>query len=121
VTVGSPSDLPGRWTGWIPGLVLGVIDAFGLLELGFVGLAFTVLSVMLIAWKGPRRMALAGLVSGAGAAWTILFSGVMLRCAAENAVPGQSCEAGDIGSWVALAVAILIAGLVGSFAVARRG
>jgi hypothetical protein len=120
VTVASPSKQQGGWTGWVPGLVLGVIDAFGLLELGVVGLAFSVLSILLIAWKGPRLMALAGLVSGAGAAWTILFSGVMLRCAAENAVPGQGCEAGDIGSWVAIAIAMLVVGLVASFSLARR-
>jgi hypothetical protein len=120
VTVGSRPKQRGGWNGWLPGFVLGVIDGFGLLELGFVGLVFSVLSVLLIAWKGPRLMAIAGLASGAGAVWTILLSGVMLRCAAENAVPGQSCQAGDIGSWVAVAIAILVVGLAASLILARR-
>jgi hypothetical protein len=102
-------------SGWLSGIVLGAANGFALLELGVIGLGFTILSLLLIAWKGPRLIAAAGLVTGAGGVWTLLFGRVMLSC-----TPSEGCDAEGIGSWVAIAIAILAIGLVASFAAVRQ-
>jgi len=111
---------PSAWSAWVAGLVLGAVSAFALLALGVVGIVLTIVSVLLIAWKGPRLLAMAGLVTGAGVTWTLLFARVMLSCASENATAAGSCEAGDIGLWVATGAAITLFGLVLSLVAARR-
>jgi hypothetical protein len=102
-------------SGWLPGLVLGAVDAFALLETGVIGLGITVLTVALLAWKGPRFIATAGLVTGLGAVWTLLFGRVLLSC-----TPAESCDARGIGAWVMVAAAILAVGVGGSIVAVRR-
>jgi hypothetical protein len=104
----------------LSGLVLGACDGLALLETGAMGLVLTALSLLLIAWKGPRLLATSGLVTGAGVTWTLLFTRVMLSCASENAAAAGSCDAGDIRLWVAIGGAIALAGLGLSLVAARR-
>jgi hypothetical protein len=101
-------------------LFLGAIDSIMLLELGVIGMAFTLVCLALIAWKGPRLAATAGLVTGLGVIGTILFAMVAARCAVENATPGSGCDAGDIWTWIAVAVGVLALGVAGTVQAARR-
>ena len=64
--------------------------------------------------------AAAGLVTGVGLVWTLLFVNVMTRCAIENLTPGSGCEVGDIGVYVAVAIGVLLLGAVGTVIAARR-
>ena len=111
----SPASQPSRRSGWLPGLVLGAVNAFALLETGVIGLVLTVLSLLLIAWKGPRLVAAAGFVTGAGGLWTLLFARVMLSCTFAN-----GCDAGNIDVWVAVAAVILAVGISATMLAVRR-
>ena len=105
----------GPWSGWLAGLVLGAISGFALLELGVIGLAIASLSLLLIAWTGPRLPATTGLVTGAGGVWTLLFGRVMLSC-----TPAESCDARGIEQWVAVAAMILAVGLAATVLTWRK-
>jgi hypothetical protein len=105
---------------WLIGFFLGAIAGFALLEFGFVGLVWGLACLGVIAWKGPRLPASAGVLAGIGAVWTILFARVMVQCSIENATPGSGCEAGDIGEWVVAAGSLLLLGIAGTILAARR-
>ena len=105
---------------WMIGLVLGAVTAVMLLEFGPFGLGFLGLLLGLIAWKGPRAMGFAGVLTGIGGALTLLFGRVWASCAAQNASIAGSCGAGDIESWTAGAAAIFLLGLVSTWLAIRR-
>ncbi len=116
----SAVDRTSPMSAWLIGLFLGAIDAVMLLELGYIGVGFTLVFVGLIVWKGPRLPAAAGLITGLGLFWTLAFARVMFECAVENATPGRGCEAGDIGGWVAVAAGITLVGAIATVVAARR-
>ena len=65
-------------------------------------------------------LALTGLVSGIGLVWTVLFARVWLTCDVLPQPPGTDCGSGDVTLWVAAAIGMFVAGLVGSaFALQR--
>lgn len=107
-------------SGWLPGLVLGVIDGIALLEIGTVGLALAVATLALVAWKGPRFLALAGFLTGAGLIWTVLFARVGLACLFDAQLPGEDCSAPLIGPWTAIAAVTFVTGLATSALALRR-
>jgi hypothetical protein len=115
-----PRDPTGPGCAWTIGLVLGGIAAIGLLSFGVYGVGFTLLALALIAWKGPRAIAAAGLVTGLGGTWAFLFGRVMVSCAIENADTPGSCDAGNIGLWVVGSAGILVVGVAMSIVIARR-
>lgn len=110
----------GRFSDWFTGLVLGLASGLSILVAGFIGVVVAVAALVLIAWKGPRALALTGLVTGIGLVWTALFGRVWLTCDVLPQPPGTDCEAGDISRWVAVAAGILIAGLIASWFAFRR-
>ena len=114
------SERTSPMSAWLIALFFGAIDAIMLFELGYIGMGFTLAFIALVAWKGPRLPAYAGLVSGVGLVWTILLANVGIRCAIENATPGAGCDAGDIWAWVAGAASILVIGLGATVLAARR-
>ena len=114
------ADRTSPMSAWLIGLFFGAIDAVMLLELGYIGVGFTLVFVGLIVWKGPRLPAAAGLITGLGLFWTLAFARVIVECAVENATPGRGCEAGDIGSWVAVAAGITLVGAIATVVAARR-
>ena len=105
---------------WLIGLFFGAIDSILLFELGFIGMLFTLAFVGLIAWKGPRLPAAAGLVTCVGLVWMMLFANTMVDCAIENATRGSGCDTTGIGLWVAAAAGLLLLGVVGTAVAARR-
>ena len=117
---GQPPEQTSPMSAWLIGLFFGAIDAIMLFELGYIGMGFTLVFIALVAWKGPRLPAYAGLVSGVGLVWTILLANVGVRCAIENSTPGSGCDAGDIWAWVAGAASVLAVGLGATVLAARR-
>ena len=110
----------GRPSDWLAGLVLGFASGFGILVAGFIGIVVLAAALLLIAWKGPRSLALTGLVSGIGLVWTALFARVWLTCDVLPQPPGTDCESGETTLWVVAAIGMFVAGLVGSaFALQR--
>lgn len=122
--VGDREDLASEATSpgcaWAIGFGLGAIATVGLLELGFLGLGFVALAAGLIAWKGPRLMGLSGLLVGLGAVLLLLFGRVLVSCASENASAPGSCDAGDIGFWVAVAAGMAALGVAATAVAIRR-
>lgn len=115
---------PAPSSGWLPGLFLGGINGIALISLGAIGLPLLALTLVLIAWKGPRPLAFAGLLTGAGLIWTVLFARLGLSCIVVQPLAGEDCSASGIAPWVAVAAATLVSGLVASvfaFRRARRG
>lgn len=112
--VNGASPTAGAFGGWLPGLVLGVATGFLLLELGTIGLGFALVSVILIAWKGPRLAASAGFLTGAGLIWTVLFARVAVSCAIDAQLPGEDCEAPGIVPWILVATVTFGLGLITS-------
>lgn len=105
---------------WLSGLVLGVIGGVSLMSLGAIGLAFIAISVLLIAWKGPRRLAAGGLVAGLGLVWTVLFARVQLTCGPHALIPDENCTSDDLAVWIAASVVVFAIGLVASALALRR-
>ena len=104
---------------WLSGLVLGVVSGLMLVTWGAMGLIFALLSLALIIWKGPRMLAAGGLLMGIGLIWSVLFARVGLDCTVFLD-PGEGCELGSIGSWVAVSVAFFVGGILASaFALQR--
>lgn len=101
-----------RRSDWFAGLVLGSASGVCILVAGFIGITVLAAALLLIAWKGPRTLALTGVVSGIGLVWTVLFARVWLTCDVLSQPPGESCESPGISLWVVAALGILIAGLV---------
>jgi hypothetical protein len=104
----------GRRSDWLAGLVLGFASGVCVLIGGFIGIIVLAAALLLIAWKGPRSLALTGLVSGIGLAWTVLLGRVWLTCDVLPQPPGTQCESGDTSAWAAAAVGMLVAGLIAS-------
>jgi hypothetical protein len=110
----------GARSDWFAGLVLGSASGLCILVAGFIGIAVLAAALLLIAWKGPRTLALTGVVAGIGLVWTVLFARVWLTCDVLPQPPGECCESGGISLWVAAAVGILVAGLVATVLALRR-
>jgi hypothetical protein len=104
---------------WISGLVLGVVSGLTLITFGVPGAVFAALSLGLIAWKGPRRLAAAGFLMGVGMIWSVLFARVGLDCTVFLG-PGEGCELGSIWGWVAVSVAFFAGGIVASALALQR-
>ena len=105
---------------WLSGLVLGVSAAFMLVELGVLGLAFLGVAVLVIAWKGPRAVAGAGLLTGFGLIWTVLFSRVQLTCGPGALFRDTSCFSDDLTPWILGSAGMFTAGLLVSAWALRR-
>ena len=110
----------GRRSDWFAGLVLGLASGLCILVAGFIGITVLAAALLLIAWKGPRSLALTGLVSGIGLGWTILFGRVWLTCDVLPQPPGTECDSGGISPRVVAALGIAVAGLVASALALRR-
>jgi hypothetical protein len=108
-----------RASGWLAGLLLGFVTGLVLLATGTIGLPFIAASVVLIAWKGPRLLAGAGLLTGLGLVWTVLFLRVALTCGPFN-TPSHTCDPGDIWAWVGGSALIFAVGLLASAIALRR-
>jgi hypothetical protein len=109
-----------RTGGWLSGLVLGGVSGLALLVLGTLGLVFGLLSLGLILWRGPRGLAGAGLLTGLGLIWTVLFARVALTCGGPFDPGVGTCGAPDLGGWIATSVAMFAVGLVASAFALRR-
>jgi hypothetical protein len=100
--------------------MLGAINGIALVSLGRLGLPLLALTLLLIAWKGPRLVASAGLLTGAGLIWTVAFARLGLSCVLRQPLPGEDCGASGIGPWVAVSAATFVSGLVASMVAFRR-
>ena len=69
-------------------------------------------SIGVVLWQGPRLPGLAGIVTGVGLTWTVLFLRVKLECDAFNAVPGQECVAPGVEQFLAGAATVAVVGAV---------
>jgi len=107
-------------TVWLAFALLGVVGTVPLLEFPIAGVLLLVLAFAGIAWRPPRTAAVAGLVTGAGGAWTGLLLRVQISCDAFNAVPGQGCEAPGIDGWIAVGGVILAIGLIATLVAVLR-
>ena len=94
---------------WVTAVVLGFAASLLLSVGGVIGFAFVILAAPLVA-RGPRLVALSGLLSGFGASW--LFS--MQRQFAS----GGRLDNGDF--WVAVGLVPLTIGVALSAAVAQE-
>ena len=110
----------GPASGWLAGVVLGVVGGISLVSLGVPGIGFLAVALVLIAWKGPRLLAGAGLVTGLGLIWTVLFARVQLTCGADALFADPSCFSDDLTPWIAGATGIFVTGLVASALALRR-
>ena len=105
---------------WLAGLVLGAISGLMVLELGSLGLTFVLVSLGLILWKGPRRLAGAGLVSGFGLILSVLFARVALTCGGPFDPGTSTCVAPDLTGWVIGGAVIFGLGLIASALALQR-
>jgi hypothetical protein len=108
-----------RASGWLSGVVLGFAGGLLVLELGMFGLIFVVAAIALIVWKGPRGLAGAGLVTGVGLVWSVLFARVGLDCTVFLE-PGKGCGADNIWGWVAASIVFFVGGLLASALALQR-
>lgn len=113
-------DRPSFGSGWLPGLFLGALNGIALLSLGTVGLPLLAVTLLLIAWKGPRLVASAGLLTGAGLIWTVLFARLGLSCLFADPLAGEGCSASGIAPWVGVAAMTFVSGLAASVVAFRR-
>lgn len=120
MAAGSGEDQPSFGSGWLPGLFLGALNGIALLSLGTIGLPFLAVTLLLIAWKGPRFVASAGLLTGAGLIWTVLFARLGLSCLFADPLPGEDCSASGVAPWVAVAGVTFASGLAASAVAFRR-
>lgn len=109
-------------SGWLAGLLLGALVGLTTISfaLGVLGLPIILASVALIAWKGPRQLAGAGLLTGWGLLWTVLIVNSTVACLTIDRGPGRWCEPGDTGGWLLAGIAIFVVGLVTSAAAFGR-
>ena len=75
-------------TGWLAGLLIGVVDGVAVLYLGFAGVVLAAVGLAGIVLQGPRLPAMAGLALGIGITWSMAFGNAsnMLRELAGAAV-----------------------------------
>lgn len=108
--------------GWLSGLVLGALAGLTSISfvLGLLGLPIIVLSILLIAWKGPRLLTGAGFLTGWGLLWTVAIIQSTVACLTFERGPGRWCEPGDTGPFIAVGIAMFVTGLIASAAALRR-
>ena len=106
---------------WLAGLALGVIVGLTTISfaLGVLGLPILAISLLLIAWKGPRLIAGAGLLTGWGLMWTLVIVHATLDCVVFDGGPGQECDPATLGPWLAAGIVMVAGGLIGSALVFR--
>jgi hypothetical protein len=107
-------------TVWLAFGVLGAAGGIVVLEFPSGGLLLLGAALVGIAVKPPRGAALAGLVTGLGGTWTILFLRVKVDCDAFNAQPGQACESPAIEGWIVAGAFVLGIGVLATLLVFRR-
>ena len=105
---------------WLAGVVLGAICGLMLLSLGSLGIPFLLASIGLILWKGPRRLAAAGLLTGIGLIWFVLFTRVALTCGGPLDPGVSECVTGDLRGWIIGGAVVFGIGLVASAIALRR-
>ena len=105
---------------WLAGLVLGAVNGLTVLSLGTLMLPLLVASALLIAGKGPRLIAAAGFLTGAGLIWSVLFIRVALTCGGPFDPGLSTCVTDDLSGWIAGAAFVFAIGLVGSALAFRR-
>ena len=105
---------------WLSGLVLGVVSGVTVVMLGSIGLVFALASLALITWKGPRGLAFAGLLTGFGLIWTVLFAHSALTCGGPFDPRVSTCVASDLTRWISGSAAIFAFGLVTSARALQR-
>ncbi len=117
---------PGRRSfasGWLAGLLLGAFTGLTSISfvLGVLAPFLLLASILLIAWKGPRRAAAAGFLTGFGLLWTVAITSSTLSCLTIDRGPGRWCEPGEgVGPFLAAGVVLFLLGLAGSALVLRR-
>ena len=105
---------------WLAALGLGAVCGLVLASFGMPGLTLTAAAVLLIAWKGPRVVAVAGLVTGGGLLWSAALARLGLTCGPAALFPDAMCQTDDVAPWFVGSLAVFIVGLVASaFAFAR--
>lgn len=109
-------------SGYLGGLVLGALTGLTSISfaLGILALPIILVSVLLIAWKGPRLIAGAGFLTAWGLLWTVLLLQSTVACLTFERGPGRWCEPGDTGPWVAAGIVLFLSGLIASAAAFRR-
>lgn len=109
-------------SGWLAGLVLGALVGITTISfvLGFLGLPLLVSSILLILWKGPRVLAMAGFLTGWGLLWTVAITQATIACITFERGPGRDCEPGDVGPFLAVGVAVFAVGIASSAWALRR-
>lgn len=105
---------------WLAGLVLGAVSGLGVLVAGIMGVIILVAAILLIVIHGPRRLAAAGLVTGLGLIWTVLFARVALTCGGPMDPRLGTCSGGDLSGWIAASVTLFSVGLVASALALQR-
>lgn len=110
-----PGDRGAAWKAWPACVALGFAIGAAFLSLGTLIIPLLATALLLIAWKGPRLIGLAGFATGVGLAWTVLFARLALTCGGplDTGTAGD-CDAGDLGPWVVVAAVIFIVGLSSS-------
>lgn len=119
---------PGRdqaresWSGWLAGLVLGALVGLTSISfvLGLLALPLLAVSIVLIAVKGPRLPASAGLLTGWGLLWTVVITQATISCLAFDRGPGRECAPGEPWPWLAAGAVMFVLGLVASAWALRR-
>ena len=110
----TPESSPGhpRRTAWLAGAVLGALAGVLVFVFPAAGVLMFGASIGIVLWQGPRLPGVAGIVTGVGLTWTVLFLRVKLECDAFNAVPGQECVAPGVEQFLAVAATVVIVGAV---------
>jgi hypothetical protein len=111
------------------GLMIGLAGGFATLVVGPVAAVPEVLLWIVVAAQSPRLFGLAGAVAGHGVAWCILVLTSSMSCASScfytlsygpaHLENGEAWVA-ETRAWFAIAVGILIAGLVVTVLMALR-
>ena len=104
--------------GWLPGFAVGLTAGFATLEIPTLGWLLVIAFAIPAVVGRSRLAAIGGLLTGLGTVWLLLLGRVALTCRAE-APNGIGCSAPGIETWLAVAGAMLGAGIVLT-AVARR-
>jgi hypothetical protein len=126
MTIPAPPSSSGypRRTAWLAGAMLGAIGGILLFVFPAAGVLMLAVALGLVLWQGPRLAGLAGIVSGIGLTWTVVFLRVKVECEAFNAAPGQECVAPEVDQFLAGAAAVAVVGAllsVAAWAARRHG
>jgi hypothetical protein len=110
-------------SGWLGGLILGALTGLTSISfvLGVLAPALLLVSILLIAWKGPHGPAAAGFLTGVGLLWTVAITSSTVSCLTIDRGPGRWCEPAEgVGPFLAVGVVLFLLGLAGSALVLRR-